>query len=81
MKFQIAVLDRGFVYVGECVIDDDWLTITNARNIREYGTTNGLGQLALEGPTDDTILDKVGTVHVPLHALLHLIDTDVGKWT
>lgn len=28
---QIAVLDRGFVYVGTCSIADDMLTITEAQ--------------------------------------------------
>ena len=44
MGVQIVVLDRGFVYVGDVTVDADWVTIRNARNIRRWGTTRGLGR-------------------------------------
>ena len=78
--FAIAVLDKGFVYVGNVEAGEDWVVITNARNIRYWGTTRGLGELALTGPTDKTKLDDVGTVRVPRHALIHIIETDGQKW-
>ena len=78
--YAIAVVDRGFVYVGDCEHDGEWCVITNSKNIRDWGTTKGLGELALFGPTDTTVLDPVGTVRVPSHALISLIDTDVSKW-
>jgi hypothetical protein len=77
---QIVVLDRGFVYLGRLTQESDWLTITEARNIRYWGTTKGLGQLALEGPQSGTKLDAVGTVRVPLRALISLIDTKEELW-
>ena len=40
---QIVVLDRGFVYVGKVTFQGDLLRIENARNIRGWGTTKGLG--------------------------------------
>ena len=79
--FAIAVLDRGFVYVGDVAHDGEWCVITNARNVRYWGTERGLGQLALEGPTDKTRLDQVGTVRVPARAVISLIDTEAAKWT
>ena len=78
--FAIVVLDRGFVYVGDVEIDKESCIITNARNIRYWGTENGLGELALNGPTGKTKLDTVGTVRVPIHALIHTIDTEKSKW-
>ena len=69
---QIAVLDRGFVYVGKCKIDGEFLHIENARNIRRWGTTKGLGEL-VNGPTASTVLDEVGKVVAPVRALIHLI--------
>jgi hypothetical protein len=78
--FGIVVLDRGFVYVGNIEIDGDWCVITNARNIRCWGTERGLGQLALEGPTEKTKLDVVGTVRAPMRAVISVIDSEVGKW-
>lgn len=79
--FAIAVLDRGFVYVGDCSHDGEWLVIENARNVRQWGTTKGLGQLALEGPQPNTKLDAVGRVRVPAKALISLIDTEADKWS
>ena len=38
---HIVVLDRGFVYVGDVTIDGDFLRITDAKNIRYWGTKNG----------------------------------------
>lgn len=68
----IAVLDRGFVYVGYVVTDREWCHITDAWNVRVWGTELGLGQL-VAGPTSKTKLDRVGNVRVPMHALQHMI--------
>ena len=70
---QIVVLDRGWVYVGATARQDDELVIKDARCIRYWGTTRGLGQLADTGPTDKTKLDPVGTVVAPMRAVIHRI--------
>jgi hypothetical protein len=77
---RIAVLDRGFVYVGTCALADGLLTITDAHCIRRWGTTAGLGQLAAQGPQHDTTLDSAGRVIAPVSALIHLIDCDATAW-
>lgn len=69
---QIVVLDRGFVYVGKVAVEGDFVTITNARNIRKWGTSRGLGEL-VNGPTSNTVLDEVGTVVAPVRAVIHFI--------
>lgn len=76
---KIAVLDRGFVYVGHIEVAEDFLIISKAHNIRVWGTTKGLGEL-VSGPTSNTKLDKVGTVRVPNRALISLIDVEQTKW-
>jgi hypothetical protein len=82
---KIAILDRGFVYVGHITTDvrdgsdKNMMTITGAKNIRLWGTTKGIGEL-VNGPLPSTKLDNVGTVHVPLRALISLIDVDQEKW-
>ena len=78
-KFQIAVVDRGFVYVGHVSINAGWVTIENARCIRKWGTTKGLGELA-SGPTKETELDPLITLRFMLDKLIHLIDCDEAKW-
>lgn len=76
---QIVVLDRGFVYIGYVITDGEWCYITNAWNIRRWGTTRGLGEL-VHGPMADTVLDKVGDVSMPMATLQHLIAVETAKW-
>ena len=76
---KIAVLDRGFVYVGHVKTEGDFYILTHAKNIRVWGTSKGLGEL-VSGPTSSTRLDKVGTVRVPARALISLIDVEQAKW-
>jgi hypothetical protein len=76
---QIVVLDRGFVYVGDVSFVGDFVLIENAKNLRIWGTSKGLGELR-QGPLSGTKLDDVGTVRAPLRALISLIDVDAAKW-
>jgi hypothetical protein len=71
---HIVVLDRGFIYVGNPEWSDDktFLTLTNCRNIRAWGTTKGLGELTT-GPLSQTKLDEVGVIIIPTRAIIHLI--------
>ena len=78
--FAIVVLDRGFVYVGKVEVAGDFCLINDATNIRFWGTTKGLGELAQNGPTDKTKLDPVGTVRAPMRAVISIIDTEEKKW-
>lgn len=78
--YAIAVVNRGFVYVGAVEVDEKWCVVRDACNIRYWGTKNGLGELALKGPLEETKLDACGTVRIPLHSLVHLLDTETEKW-
>jgi len=69
---HIAVLDRGFVYVGDVKIEGDFLYLSGAKNIRIWGTKNGLGELR-DGPRPETKLDVVGEIIAPLKSLIHLV--------
>jgi hypothetical protein len=75
---QIVVLDRGFVYVGDVTIKGDFVTVKNAKNIRRWGTTKGLGEL-LEGPLSSTVVDPVeGALLIPARAVIHFIAVKKG---
>ena len=83
--YCIIVLDKGFVHIGELhfyvsELGTEWIKIENCYNIRHYGTKEGLGQLALKGPTSETILDLFGTVHAPAHSLIFFINTKEELW-
>lgn len=71
---QIAVVNNGFVYVGEVLKDGDYYIILKCKNVRLFGTTKGLGQLAFEGPQKETTLDDCPTVMVPENQLCHMIE-------
>lgn len=58
---QIIIAQRGWVFVGDVTRSGDDVTINDAQCIRRWGTTKGLGQLATEGPTRNTVLDPTGS--------------------
>lgn len=77
---RIVVLDRGFVVVGNVTVDDTKVTIRNCKCIRRWGTTRGLGELALEGPRPNTILDPQPTTHVHILQVVQQIDCLGASW-
>lgn len=70
-KKVIVTASGGWAFIGmvEKYSTEHGVTLYDASCIRRWGTTRGLGQIALNGPTEDTILDPVGTVHIPATAL------------
>ncbi|MET4780848.1 hypothetical protein [Glaciihabitans sp. UYNi722] len=76
---QIVVGQRGWIFVGAVHEDGDDLVITDARNIRIWGTTKGLGELA-SGPTDKTKSDLYGTVRIPKLTVVARINVTAGAW-
>lgn len=71
----IVIADRGWVWVGRIGPEEhpDHLRLTDASCIRRWGTTRGLGELSLGGPTSSTILDPCGTVIIPRRAVIALL--------
>jgi len=61
---KIVVLTSGWVFIGVWHAAEGTKTafLTDASNVRAWGTTAGLGELALKGPTDKTVLDPCGIV-------------------
>lgn len=60
----IVVVEAGWVLIGEYIAAKGGKPahMTDAAVIRRWGTTAGLGQIALTGPTAETILDPCGMV-------------------
>jgi len=80
--WQIIIADRGWVYVGKPQRDGEWIVIHDCYNVMRWGTTRGLGQLALEGPTKDTKLDLYGIVKVHVLAIAGgTIECDNAIWS
>lgn len=80
-KVKIVVLQRGWVAVGEYSQTATEARLENAATIRVWGTTKGLGELALDGPTSSTKLDKAGTITFERLTTVLVIDVkDSDKW-
>jgi hypothetical protein len=77
---QIVIAQRGWVFVGDVARDGDDVTISNAQNVRRWGTTKGLGEIAKNGPTPSTVLDDFGTVHLHALAIVAALDCEATKW-
>lgn len=61
---RIVVLQAGWVFIGQyhAATAATPAYLTDAHNIRVWGTTAGLGEIAMKGPTKETVLDPVGIV-------------------
>lgn len=77
---QIVIAQRGWVFVGDVTRDGDEVVIANAQNIRRWGTTKGLGEIAANGPTGNTKLDPFGTVRLHSLAVVAALDCVADKW-
>ncbi len=77
--FRIAILQRGWVFVGKYSQSGDQCCLDNAQVIRRWGTTKGLGELR-KGPLAETKLDPAG--HVAFHALtvVATVSVDAEAW-
>lgn len=56
---QIVVLQRGWVVVGNFSQNKTECKVTDGFVVRRWGTEKGLGQLANEGPKENTTLDPI----------------------
>lgn len=79
-NIKIVVLQRGWVFIGRYSEDGDNCALDNAYVIRYWGTTKGLGQLALEGKTDKTKLDKAGRVEFHRLTVVAAISCKEDLW-
>jgi hypothetical protein len=79
-RLVIAILDRGWIFVGRATESPSAVTLENADCIRRWGTSAGIGELALKGPQRETRLDPAGTVTVPRSSVIALIDASEPSW-
>jgi len=83
MNIRIVVLDRGWVYVCRMPNPDQcgmWITATDARCIRRWGTSDGLEELK-GGPLAATQLSpKVKSIQFPIRAVISVIEVEESKW-
>lgn len=78
--FRIVILQRGWVFVGKFYQNGDDCRIEDAHCIRVWGTTKGLGELAISGPLKDTKLDPSGVIRFNKFSVVGTLDTEAKKW-
>ncbi len=78
---KIVILQRGWVIIGRYYEgENDMCILTDAYVIRRWGTSNGLGELALEGKQSETKLEKTGVVKFHKLTTVGFIDCLESKW-
>ena len=80
MKICIVLMKDRFVSVGVFSETETHVILDNAAVVRYWGTERGLGQIAADGPTKNTVLDKTPRESIPKHAIIKMIDCDVKAW-
>lgn len=79
-EVKIVILQRGWVMVGRYHRNGSECKLTDAYNVRKWGTTKGLGEIAMNGPTSDTVIDKIpDTTFHALTEIASMVCTE-SKW-
>jgi len=76
---QIVILQRGWVAVGRFAQSDSDCTLTDAKIIRRWGTTRGIGEL-IDGPLKNTVLDPAGTLRFHELTIVARLQVDAVAW-
>jgi len=79
-KKQILVLQRGWVVVGDVSQEASTVSVSNCSVIRIWGTSNGLGELAENGPLSETVLDKCPPVQVHELSIVMRMNVNEANW-
>lgn len=76
---RIVILQRGWVMVGRYRTEGEMVILENAKVIRKWGTTKGLGEL-VDGPIASTVLDPAGHVECHILGVVASISCREGGW-
>lgn len=77
---HIVVVESGWVFAMVLEESPTHLSSSDCAVIRTWGTTNGLGQLALKGPTSETSLDRCNATHIPKAKVLFVMECAPLVW-
>jgi len=80
-NIKIIILQRGWAMVGRFEKNGSDCKLHDASVIRAWGTTKGLGEIALAGPTNNTKLDPCnGLVEFDYLTVVAMISCEETKW-
>lgn len=76
----IAVLQRGWVAVGRYSQCGVIAELSNGYNIRRWGTSSGLGQLAVEGKQESTVIDRQPLIKFHIREVVMIMSCNSEAW-
>lgn len=79
-EIRIVILQRGWIVIGNYYQKDSKCWIENGYVIRQWGTSEGLGQLAIEGKQENTVLDKIPKTEFHELTIVASMVCDKEKW-
>ena len=81
-KLKIVILERGWTVMGNLTSDekDDWFYLEKGCVVRRWGTDSGIGQLAMYGKRENTMLDPLPKTKFHKDKIIQIIDCDESKW-
>lgn len=85
-KRVIVVLQRGWVFTGKYSQDEYIGTLKDAACIRRWGTSQGLGELAEQGPRTEndtngpTIFDPSPDITFHIREVVFVMNTNEANW-
>ena len=77
-NYYIVISSNGFVHIGKpiktvsSVTGKEIIRVFECYNIRIWGTSNGLSELAIKGKQPNTELDYKGITDIPMDKLIEL---------
>ena len=77
---RIVILQRGWVFVGRYSQQGSNCKLEKGYNVRKWGTTKGLGEIALSGPTKDTVLDAIPNAEFHELTVIATLQCVEDKW-
>jgi hypothetical protein len=79
---HIVVVESGWVFAAvlDGVQPGEDIRSSDCAVVRVWGTTNGLGELAIKGPTSETKLDKCNITHIPRGKVLFIMECAPVPW-
>lgn len=81
LPVKIVILQRGWVMVGRFERKGNDCKLHDASVVRIWGTTRGLGEIAIDGPTKNTQLDKCyGVVDFDYLTVVAAIEANKKTW-
>ena len=79
-EIKIVILQRGWVVIGRYSEKGEYCYLNDAYVIRRWGTSGGLGQLALQGKQTETKLEKTGIIKFHKLTSVAILDCEFSIW-